>query len=207
MDSINHLILLGAALVVLSILVGTLSSRIGAPLLLIFLGLGMLAGEDGPGGVVFSDFRATYLVGSVALAIILFDGGLRTPQSTFRLALWPATSLATLGVLLTAALAGVVAFWALGLGRLEAFLVGAIVASTDAAAVFLLLHQRGTELSRRVSATLELESGLNDPMARPWRRGPILTPSLLIPLVSLLTWRISVPPLFRPTPSTLQPEC
>ncbi len=165
MDAINHLILLGAALVVLSILVGTLSSRIGAPLLLIFLGLGMLAGEDGPGGVVFSDFRATYLVGSVALAIILFDGGLRTPQTTFRLALWPATSLATLGVLLTAALAGAVAFWALGLGRLEAFLVGAIVASTDAAAVFLLLHRRGTELSKRVSATLELESGVNDPMA------------------------------------------
>ncbi|MBI3710625.1 MAG: cation:proton antiporter, partial [Proteobacteria bacterium] len=125
------------------------SSRLGAPLLLVFLGLGMLAGEDGPGGIVFSDFSLTYLVGSVALAIILFDGALRTPRATFRIAMWPALSLATVGVVVTAVIAGAAAVLVLGLTPLEGFLVGATVASTDAAAVFLLLHKRGTELKKR----------------------------------------------------------
>ncbi|MGQ0662202.1 MAG: potassium/proton antiporter [Pseudomonadota bacterium] len=165
MDSVNHLIFLGGFLVALSILAGMLSSRLGAPLLLVFLGLGMLAGEDGPGGIVFDDFRATYLVGSVALAIILFDGGLRTPRAAFKIALWPALSLATIGVLATAIIAGAAAVWAMEMSAREGFLVGATVASTDAAAVFLLLHARGTELNRRVGATLEIESGVNDPMA------------------------------------------
>jgi potassium/hydrogen antiporter len=151
--------------VMLSIRAGTLSTRIGAPLLLIFLGLGMLAGEDGLGGVPFDDFHATYLVGSIALAVVLFDGGLRTPRSSFSLAMWPALSLATLGILVTAVVAGAFAAWVLGLSPLESLLVGAIVASTDAAAVFLLLHGRGTEISKRVSAALEVESGINDPMA------------------------------------------
>ena len=165
MDLINQIILLGAVLVAVSILLGMLSSRIGAPLLLVFLALGMLAGVDGPGGIPFDDFRATYLAGSVALAIILFDGGLRTPRETFQLAMWPAMSLATVGVLVTAGIAGAVAVWALGLTPIQGYLVGATVASTDAAAVFLLLHARGTELKKRVSASLELESGMNDPMA------------------------------------------
>jgi cell volume regulation protein A len=162
---IEQIILLSAALVSLSILAGMFSSRLGAPLLLVFLGLGMLAGEDGPGGIVFSDFSLTYLVGSVSLAIILFDGALRTPRATFRIAMWPALSLATVGVVVTAVIAGAVAVLVLGLTPLEGFLVGATVASTDAAAVFLLLHKRGTELKKRVSATLEIESGINDPMA------------------------------------------
>lgn len=162
---IFQLIFVGALLVAASILLVMVSSRVGAPLLLVFLGLGMLAGEDGPGGIEFHDFKLTYLVGSVALAIILFDGGLRTPRSAFKLALWPATSLATVGVLLTAGIAGAIASWALGIGMLPGLLIGATIASTDAAAVFLLLHARGTELSKRVSATLEVESGVNDPMA------------------------------------------
>lgn len=160
----NEFILIGAALVVLAIIAGMFSSRLGAPLLLVFLGLGMVAGEDGL-GIEFSDFHATYLVGSMALAIILFDGGLRTPRATFRIALWPALSLATVGVLITALVAGAVAVYALGMAPLQGFLVGATVASTDAAAVFILLHARGTEIAKRVSATLELESGINDPMA------------------------------------------
>jgi len=160
-----QLIFVGALLVAASILLVTVSARIGAPLLLVFLGIGMLAGEDGIGGIRFDDFRLTYLVGSVALAIILFDGGLRTPRSAFRIALAPAFSLATVGVLLTAAIIGVVASLVLGMGWLPGLLVGATIASTDAAAVFLLLHARGTELSKRVSATLEIESGINDPMA------------------------------------------
>ena len=94
MELINQIILVGALLIALSILAGMFSSRIGAPLLLVFLGLGMLAGEDGPGGIEFNDFSLTFLVGSVALAIILFDGGLRTPRAVFRIAMWPALSLA-----------------------------------------------------------------------------------------------------------------
>ena len=169
MEAINQLvfqlIFVGALLVAASILLVMISSRIGAPLLLVFLGIGMLAGEDGIGGIPFSDFRLTYLVGSVALAIILFDGGLRTPRSAFRIALAPAASLATVGVLMTAVIAGAIASWALQLGWLTGLLIGATIASTDAAAVFLLLHARGTEISKRVSATLEVESGMNDPMA------------------------------------------
>jgi cell volume regulation protein A len=160
----NEFILVGAALVVLAIIAGMFSSRLGAPLLLVFLGLGMVAGEDGL-GIEFSDFHATYLVGSMALAVILFDGGLRTPRATFRIALWPALSLATIGVVVTALIAGAIAVHALAMTPLQGFLVGATVASTDAAAVFILLHARGTEIAKRVSATLELESGINDPMA------------------------------------------
>ncbi len=161
----SEFILIGGALVALSIVAGMFSSRLGAPLLLVFLGLGMLAGEDGPGGIQFDNFHTGYLVGSMALAIILFDGGLRTPRSAVRIALWPATSLATIGVAVTAALAGLVAVYVFSMTPLQGFLVGATVASTDAAAVFLLLHARGTEIAKRVSATLEVESGANDPMA------------------------------------------
>ena len=162
---IFQVIFVGALLVAVSILLGMVSSRVGAPLLLVFLGLGMLAGEDGPGRIAFSDFRTTYFAGSMALAIILFDGGLRTQRSAFKLAMWPALSLATIGVVVTAGIAGAIACWALGVSWLPGLLIGAIIAPTDAAAVFLLLHARGTEISKRVSATLELESGMNDPMA------------------------------------------
>ncbi|HZD25159.1 MAG TPA: potassium/proton antiporter, partial [Alphaproteobacteria bacterium] len=117
------------------------------------------------GGIAFGDFNSAYLIGSMALAIILFDGGLRTPMASIRAAWRPAAVLASIGVLVTAAATGV-AFWlAAGGALLQALLIGAIVASTDAAAVFLLLHQRGMELRRRVNTTLEVESGVNDPMA------------------------------------------
>lgn len=165
MHEVDALILVGGGLVLLSILAGTLSSRIGAPLLLVFLLLGMLAGEDGPGGLLFSDFDLAYLIGTLALAVILFDGGLRTPFEAIRLAVWPALSLATLGVLVTAAIVAAGAVLLLDFSWPPALLLGAIVSSTDAAAVFLLLHQRGTELRRRLAATLEVESGANDPMA------------------------------------------
>jgi cell volume regulation protein A len=161
----HDLILLGAGMIVLSILAGLVSTRFGAPLLLVFLGLGMLAGEDGPGGIDFDDFGAAYLVGSIALAIILFDGGLRTSRADMRLALAPAAALATVGVVVTAAVTGLAAMWLLDVGGLEGFLVGSLVASTDAAAVFFLLHQRGLRLRDRTRATLEVEAGLNDPMA------------------------------------------
>ncbi|MCF3629005.1 potassium/proton antiporter [Thalassospiraceae bacterium LMO-SO8] len=165
MEFSNHLILIGSALILVSIVAGTLSSRFGAPLLLVFLVLGMLAGEDGPGGLKFNDYEATYLVGSIALAVILFDGGLRTRWKDFRGVGAPAAVLATAGVLITAALTGVAARFLLGVPWLEGLLIGSIVASTDAAAVFLLLSARAMRLRERLGAVLEAEAGLNDPMA------------------------------------------
>jgi potassium/hydrogen antiporter len=105
-EASHHLILLGSALVLLSIFAGVFSARLGAPLLVVFLGLGMLAGEEGLGGIVFRDFHAAYLIGSISLAIILFDGGLRTDPGAIQRALWPSLALATLGVIATAAIVG-----------------------------------------------------------------------------------------------------
>ena len=165
MDFSNHAILIGAVLVLLSILASTVSKRTGAPLLLVFLGIGMLAGDDGPGHIRFGDYQVAYLVGTMALAVILFDGGMRTRYATFRVGLWPAVSLATLGVVLTTVIVGYGASRILGLGLMEGMLIGAIIGSTDAAAVFSLLHAAGMRLKQRVGATLEIESGCNDPMA------------------------------------------
>jgi potassium/hydrogen antiporter len=165
LDAVSIMILLGALLVLTGILSSLVAMRFGAPLLFVFLLVGMLAGDSGPGGIIFDDVRSTYIVGSVALALILFDGGLRTRFATFRNVLGPAVVLATIGVLLTAALTAPVARLMLGLSWIEAMLVGAVVASTDAAAVFFLLHARGLRLRPRVAATLEVESGSNDPFA------------------------------------------
>ncbi len=166
-NSANLLILVGAALAVLGVFSSLVASRIGAPLLLIFLLVGLLAGEEGPGRIKFDDFYATYLVGSAALAIVLFDGGLRTRFAAFRGAVYPAISLATVGVIITATLVGLVATYVLplNLSLIEGLLLGSIVASTDAAAVFFLLRAGGQQLKRRVGATLEMESGTNDPVA------------------------------------------
>ncbi len=165
LDSVSIAILLGSALVMAGILSSLLALRFGAPLLLVFLGVGILAGSSGPGGIQFDDVRLTYLVGSVALGLILFDGGLKTRFSSIRTVLAPSALLATVGVLLTALLTAPVAKYALGIEWAEALLVGAVVASTDAAAVFLLVHAQGLRLRPRVGATLEVESGTNDPFA------------------------------------------
>ncbi|MDQ7250679.1 potassium/proton antiporter [Dongia sedimenti] len=165
MDLVNQFIFIGALLILLSILAGMVSSRLGAPLLLVFLLLGMLAGEDGIFHIHFNDYRSTFAVGSIALAIILFEGGLRTPRDVVRLVIWPALSLATVGVLLSAVAIAGVAHLVMGFSPLEGVLLGAVVASTDAAAVFMLLHGRGSAVNARVTGTLELESGMNDPMA------------------------------------------
>ena len=136
LDTVSLGILFGALLVLAGILSSLVALRFGAPLLLVFLVVGMLAGEEGPGGIRFDDVRTAYIVGSVALALILFDGGLRTRLSTFRSVLAPSFTLATAGVVLTAALTAPIARYALGLGWPQSLLVGSVVASTDAAAVF-----------------------------------------------------------------------
>jgi cell volume regulation protein A len=161
----NWLILVGTAMLLISIVASDISSRMGAPLLLVFLTLGMLAGEDGPGGIRFDDFEIAYVIGTLALAVIIFDGGMRTKRATFRIALWPAVSLASVGVVTTAVLVGLFAAQVLGLTWLQGILLGAIVSSTDAAAVFALLRTQGAALQSRVASTLEIESGSNDPMA------------------------------------------
>src|SRR5246127_2489260 len=165
LDQVSIAILLGAVLVMAGILSSLLALRFGAPLLLVFLVIGMLAGDSGPGQIQFDDLRTTYLVGSVALALILFDGGLRTGFQNISAVLAPSMVLATIGVLLTAVITAPVAKYVLDLNWTEALLVGAVVASTDAAAVFLLVHAQGLRLRPRVGATLEAESGTNDPFA------------------------------------------
>src|SRR5437870_12455928 len=165
LDGVSLAILLGAVLVMAGILSSLLALRFGAPLLLVFLLIGMLAGDSGPGQIQFDDVRTTYLVGSVALALILFDGGLRTRFQSIRAVLAPSMVLATVGVLFTSLITAPFAKYALDLNWTESLLVGAVVASTAAAAVFLLVHTQGLRLRPRVGATLEVESGTNDPFA------------------------------------------
>ena len=165
LDTVSLGILLGSLVVLAGILSSVVALRFGAPLLLVFLILGVLAGEAGPGGIKFDDVGTAYTVGSVALALILFDGGLRTRFSTFRSVLAPAGVLATVGVLITAALTAPIAKFVLGIGWIEGLLVGSVIASTDAAAVFFLINAGGLRLRPRVAATLEVESGANDPFA------------------------------------------
>jgi cell volume regulation protein A len=162
---INVGLLFGGLLVLVGIFSSLIATRFGAPLLLVFLVLGMLAGEDGPGRIAFNNYRLTYLIGSLALAVILFDGGLRTNLAKLRGAVAPATALATVGVVTTAALAGAAASLIFDIPLLQGLLLGAIIASTDAAAVFFLLHAGGLQLKRRVGAVIEMESATNDPVA------------------------------------------
>jgi cell volume regulation protein A len=162
---VDQLILLGGALLIIGIVSSKFSARLGLPVLVLFLAVGMLAGEDGIGGINFDNFVTAHAIGTVALAAILFDGGLQTRVSALKAAWKPAVLLATVGVLGTAAITGLAASYILELPLLTGMLLGSIVASTDAAAVFAVLRSQGVHLRERLAATLEIESGSNDPMA------------------------------------------
>ena len=165
MDGINLAILVGGFLFVISIIATLISARLGAPMLLVFLIIGMLAGEEGLVGIQFDNPQVAFLIGSIALVIILFDGGMRTHPERFRVALAPASMLATVGVLLTCGIVGLAAAYLLDLTLLQGLLLGAILSSTDAAAVFSIFQSQGLRIKERVASTLEIESGSNDPMA------------------------------------------
>lgn len=191
MDSIetaNTLLLFGSVLVLLGILSSLVAQRFGAPLLLVFLVIGMLAGEDGPGGIAFSDYQLTYIIGSLALAVILFDGGLRTKLGQLRGAVRPALLLATVGVVITAALTGIVASRVLEIPLLHGLLLGTVIASTDAAAVFFLIHAGGLQIRQRIGATIEMESATNDPIA-------VFLTLMLVQIISLQQTGLAVEPL------------
>jgi len=165
MTYIDLSMLLAGILLLVGIASSKFSARVGMPVLVLFLAVGMAAGSEGVVGIVFEDYGVANNVGIAALALILFDGGLRTSLDRVRSAWRPALSLATLGVLLTSVLTGLAAVWVLGVSIVEGLLLGSIVGSTDAAAVFSIFRTSGIKLAERLAATLEVESGSNDPMA------------------------------------------
>jgi cell volume regulation protein A len=148
----------------LCVLLSRYLTRYGVPAFLLFLAMGMVFGSQGVGHFPFENYALSYRLGTVALVLILFDGGMNTSRATLKAGFWPATPLATAGVFLTTLSVGVIAHW-LGLVWSQALLVGAIVSSTDAAAVVAVLRGSGIHVKKRVAATLEIESGFNDPMA------------------------------------------
>ena len=165
MTSIDHILVAASILLLLSVLASKASAKLGVPALLLFLVLGMLAGSDGPGGIYFDDAHLAQSLGVVALALILFSGGLDTEWASVRPVLWKGLALSTAGVLITAMLVGLFAKVVLGFTLVEGVLLGAIVSATDAAAVFSVLRARSVGLKGDVRPLLELESGSNDPMA------------------------------------------
>jgi cell volume regulation protein A len=164
MPPVEQLLAISSALVILSILAIKLSSKLGIPSFVLFLVVGMLAGSDGPGGIYFDYPALVQSLGVIALTFILFSGGLDTEWNTVRPIIWKGLVLSTFGVVITTLLVGLFASWMLGFTLLEGLLVGAIVSSTDAAAVFMVLRSRNVALKRPLTPLLELESGSNDAM-------------------------------------------
>lgn len=165
LTTIEGTLLITGFMIIVAVLLSKASSRLGIPALLFFLGLGMLSGSEGIGGIYFDDPWAAQFLGSVALAYILFSGGLDTKWADVKRVVKPAITLSTLGVLITAVSLGVFVHFILKISWLESFLLGAIVSSTDAAAVFSILRNRDVRLQGKIEPLLEFESGSNDPMA------------------------------------------
>lgn len=159
----NQFIMLVALLLIASVVVTKFSTRLGVPSLVLFIGVGMMVGSDGLGFIYFDNAEIAQLVGVFALIVILFEGGMQTKWRDIRPVIVPSISLATVGVILTTSIVAVAAKWILPITWLEAFLVGSIIGSTDAAAVFAAL--KGKNIRGKLEATLEAESGTNDPMA------------------------------------------
>ncbi|MDF2366803.1 potassium/proton antiporter [Sneathiella sp.] len=165
MESLELILILVSFLFLIGCLLTPIADRLGAPFLLLFLCIGMLMGEDGLGGVRFDDFNLAYNIGSIALALILFSGGLDTSREIFRKAAAPARALATFGVVATTVIMGALIHFLFDLPLALSLLLGAVVGSTDAAATFLLLRQRNIKLKDGLGETLMVEAGINDPMA------------------------------------------
>ena len=165
MFAIDQVLLLAAVLILLGVVSSKASARLGLPVLVLFLIVGMLAGERGIGGIVFDNPGAAHALGTLALAVILYDGGLQTPVASIRSVWKPASVLATLGVLVTAVVTGLAAAKILDWPLMNGLLIGAIVGSTDAAAVFAQLRNANIHIRKRLKALLEVESASNDPMA------------------------------------------
>ncbi len=165
LSSVEPLIFIAATLLSVSIIASRISARLGVPALLLFLVIGMIAGSEGPGGIQFDDPNTARSIGVVALALILFAGGLDTDWRSVRPVLAPALALATVGVVVTALLMGWFVSMVTSFSLIEALLLGSIVSSTDAAAVFAVLRSRNVSLRGNLKPLLELESGSNDPMA------------------------------------------
>lgn len=162
--SLDNILLIGSILLLVAIL-STKMSRFGVPIVILFIGLGMLAGSEGIGGIYFDNPRFTKFIGILALCVILFSGGLDTKYSDVKQVLWKGISLSTVGVLLTAGIMGILAHVIFHFSWIEGFLIGSIVSSTDAAAVFSILKSRRIGLKGNLRPLLEFESGSNDPMA------------------------------------------
>lgn len=162
---VDTLLLVTGVLLLLGIVSSKLSTRLGMPVLVLFLLVGMLAGSEGIGGLEFEDYRLTHAIGTVALVMILFDGGLSTSMASIRASWKPSLLLATVGVVVTAAITGVAASWILGISLMEGMLLGSIVGSTDASAVFSILRWGGIGLPKKLASVLEVESASNDPAA------------------------------------------
>ena len=198
--TVEFVIVGAAALIVISILANKVSGRLGVPSLLIFILVGMLAGSDGPGGIQFDNPLVAQSIGVVALALILFSGGIDTRWSEVKPVFTRALSLSTAGVVLTAVIVSIAAVLLLGFTPLEGFLLGAIVSSTDAAAVFATLRSRRASLKGEVRPLLEFESGSNDPMAIFLTIGAItllMSPgSSIFTLVPLFVQQMAVGSLF-----------
>ena len=163
--TIENILLIGSLLLFISILAGKTSYRFGVPTLLLFLAVGMLAGSEGIGGIYFDEPKNAQFIGIVALNFILFSGGLDTRWKSIKPVLWQGISLSTLGVLITALCIGLFTWQITTLTLMESLLLGAIISSTDAAAVFSILRSKNLALRSNLRPTLELESGSNDPMA------------------------------------------
>lgn len=165
MLALEYLLLIGSLLILLSIAIAKLFDNLGVPTLILFLGLGMLAGSDGLGGIYFDNANMAQSIGMTALIFILFAGGLETDWNSVKPVLWQALSLSTFGVALTAFIVGIAAYFILGLPWIACLLLGSIISSTDAAAVFSVLRAKNTGLTDKMRTLLEFESGSNDPMA------------------------------------------